>query len=246
MHARSHRPTLAADLRRTYGRLDALTVLTSPDERDYAELLAGTGTRLVRIPNPVPRIPGRGADPAARVIMAAGRLLDQKGFDLLIGAFAPVAERHPDWELRIYGGGRLRADLLRQIDALGLTGRVHLLGRVDGLGPAMAEASIYALSSRYEGFPMVLLEAMSKGLAVAAFDCPNGPADAIEDGVDGRIVPAEDVDALGAALLELVEDEALRRRLGAAAVRAAGRYELKAIGARWDALLADLSRTGAV
>jgi glycosyltransferase involved in cell wall biosynthesis len=93
---------------------------------------------------------------------------------------------------------------------------------------------------------MVLLEAMSKGLAVAAFDCPNGPSDAIEDGVDGRIVAAEDVDALATALLELVEDEALRRRLGAAAVRAAQRYELKAIGARWDALLADVSRAGVV
>jgi glycosyltransferase involved in cell wall biosynthesis len=246
MNAGSHRPRLAADIRRTYGRLDALTVLTSPDERDYAGLLAGTATRLVRIPNPVPRIPGPGADPEAHVIMAAGRLLGQKGFDLLLPAFAPVAERHPDWELRIYGGGRLRKDLTQQIDALGLTGRVHLMGRVDGLGPAMAEASIYALSSRFEGFPMVLLEAMSKGLAVAAFDCPNGPADAIEDGVDGRIVPAEDVDALGAALLALAEDEALRRRLGAAAVRAAQRYKLKAIGARWDALLADLARAGAV
>jgi glycosyltransferase involved in cell wall biosynthesis len=89
---------------------------------------------------------------------------------------------------------------------------------------------------------MVLLEAMSKGLAVAAFDCPNGPADAIEDGVDGRIVPAEDVRALGDALLELVEDESLRRRLGAAAAQTADRYALKGIGARWDALLADLSR----
>jgi glycosyltransferase involved in cell wall biosynthesis len=242
MHAHSHRPRLARDIRATYPRLDALTVLTSPDERDYAELLAGARTRVVRIPNPVPRIPGPGADPAAHVIMAAGRLLPQKGFDLLVDAFAPVAARHPDWELRIYGGGRDRRALLDRIDALGLAGRVRLMGRVDGLGPAMAEASIYALSSRFEGFPMVLLEAMSKGLAVAAFDCPNGPADAIEDGVDGRIVPAEDVRALGDALLELVEDEALRRRLGAAAARASDRYDLKGIGARWDALLAELSR----
>jgi glycosyltransferase involved in cell wall biosynthesis len=246
MHADAHRPRLTADIRRTYAGLDAMTVLTSPDERAYGEILAGTRTAVVRIPNPVPRIPGPGADPQARVILAAGRLTQQKGFDLLIEAFKPVAERHPDWELRIYGGGSHRDALAARIERGGLVGRARLMGVVDGLGPAMAGASIYALSSRFEGFPMVLLEAMSKGLAVAAFDCPNGPADAIEDGVDGRIVPAEDVEALGAALLELVEDEALRQRLGAAAVHAAQRYELQAIGARWDALLADLARAGAV
>jgi glycosyltransferase involved in cell wall biosynthesis len=246
MHARAHRPRLRADIRRTYPRLEAMTVLTSPDEGAYGEILAGARTRLVRIPNPVPRIPGPGADPQARVILAAGRLTQQKGFDLLIDAFGPVAERHPDWELRIYGGGSHRKALAAQIERAGLAGRARLMGVVDGLGPAMSEASVYALSSRFEGFPMVLLEAMSKGLAVAAFDCPNGPSDAIEDGVDGRIVGPEDVPALTAALLELVEDEALRRRLGAAAVRTATRYELAAIGARWDALLAELSGAGAV
>jgi glycosyltransferase involved in cell wall biosynthesis len=240
MHAEAHRPRLAADLRRALPRLDAMTVLTSPDERAYAQRLAGARTRLVRIPNPVPPVPGAGADPDARVVMAAGRLTPQKGFDLLIPAFAPVAARHPGWELRIYGGGRLRRPLLALAAEHGIEDRVRLMGRTKGLGPAMAQASVYALSSRFEGFPMVLLEAMSKGLAVAAFDCPNGPADAIEDGVNGRLVPAEDVAALSAALLALVEDPQARRRMGAAARGAAERYDLAAIGARWDALLATL------
>jgi len=240
MHARSHRPRLAGDLRRTYPRLDAVTVLTTADERDYARVLAGGRTRLVRIPNPVPRLPGAKADPEAPVIMAAGRLTAQKGFDLLVDAFAPVAERHPRWELRIYGGGSQRDRLAAQVAERGLEGRVRLMGRVDGLGEAMAEASVYALSSRFEGFPMVLLEAMSTGLAVAAFDCPNGPADAIEDGANGLLVAAQDVPALSAALLALVEDAQLRRRLGAAARATAERYDLATIGARWDALLATL------
>jgi glycosyltransferase involved in cell wall biosynthesis len=244
MHARAHRPRLTADMRRAYGRLDVLTVLTTPDERDYRRLLDAASTRVVRIPNPVPPLGGGPADPGAEVVLAAGRLTPQKGFELLVDAFAPVAERHPRWELRIYGSGPLHDELERLIAARGLQGRARLMGRTADLGEAMAQASVYALSSRFEGFPMVLLEAMSKGLAVVSFDCPNGPADAIEDGRDGVLVPPEDASALAAALLALVEDPRRRERLGAAARAAAGRYSLGAIGARWDALLAELRPPG--
>ena len=126
----AHRPALAADVRRRYRALDALVVLTEGDREDYA----GLARRVVRIPNPTPASPGGRATLEAPVIAAAGRLTTQKGFDLLIAAFAPLARRHPDWTLRIHGGGPDRAALEAQIAALGLAGRVELTGQVRRLG----------------------------------------------------------------------------------------------------------------
>ena len=98
------------------------------------------------------------------------------------------------------------------------------------------------LSSRYEGFPLVLVEAMSKGMAVVAFDCPTGPADIVDDHRNGLLVPAKDVEGLTAAMTEMVEDEELRRRCGAAAVETARDYTMAAIGPRWDEMLQALVR----
>ncbi len=101
----------------------------------------------------------------------------------------------------------------------------------------MAQASIYALSSRFEGFPLVLVEAMSKGMACVAFDCPTGPGDIIDDHRNGLLVPAKDVEGLTAALMEMVEDEELRRRCGDAALETAREYTMAAIGPKWDEML---------
>jgi glycosyltransferase involved in cell wall biosynthesis len=105
----------------------------------------------------------------------------------------------------------------------------------------MTEASIFALSSRFEGFPMVLLEAMSVGLPVVSFDCPTGPREIVEDGRNGLLVPEADVDALAAALIRMIEDDELRRRCSKGALETAERYSIEAIGARWDELIEWLS-----
>jgi glycosyltransferase involved in cell wall biosynthesis len=235
MNAGAHLPGITRAIRRHYGGLDALAVLTEADERDYRALLPGT--RVVRIPNAVPGLPGPVASPDAKVIVAAGRLNRQKGFDLLLTAFAPVAAAHPEWQLRIYGRGRERAALRAQIEAAGLYEQAFLMGPAERLGEELAKGSVFVLSSRFEGFGIVLVEAMGKGLAAVSFDCPRGPGEIVTDGRDGVLVPDGDVAALSRALLAVIEDPERRARLAAAGRETARRYAPAAIGARWRTLL---------
>ncbi|MGH3091203.1 MAG: glycosyltransferase, partial [Gaiellaceae bacterium] len=128
------------------------------------------------------------------------------------------------------------------VEEEGLSEVVELPGPQD-LAREMAEASIFVLSSRFEGFPVALLEAMSKGMAVVSFDCPTGPAELVDDHRNGLLVPPRQVDALAAAMLELVEDDDLRRRCGPAALETAQDYRMESIGPRWEALLAELTQS---
>ena len=212
--------------------------MTKGDARDYGGLPGGPRVEL--IPNSVPELDGGVSAQDAPLVVAAGRLNRQKGFDLLVRAWKPVAERHPDWRLRIYGGGVEKAALEREIAALGVGGSVELAGRTKRLGAAMAEASLFAFSSRFEGFGLVLVEAMGKGLPVVSFDCPRGPSDIVSDGEDGRLVPPKDVDAFADALMELIEDPNRRRAMAAAARLKARRYALEEITPRWERLLEEL------
>jgi glycosyltransferase involved in cell wall biosynthesis len=240
MNFAQYDPGITGAMHSVYRRLDALTVLTNGDLEDWSRVLAGSGTRVVRIPNAVSPLSGGLADPTSRMVVAAGRLTNQKGFDRLIPAFEQVVRAHPDWSLRIYGSGSHRARLQRQILERGLYNDIRLMGSASSMGEELAKASVYVMSSRFEGFPMVLLEAMSKGLAVVSFDCPRGPADLITPGEDGLLVPNGDVDGLAGGLLQVVEDEELRRRMGAAALRTAARYDVEAVGRQWDRLLSEL------
>ncbi|GAA3138601.1 hypothetical protein GCM10010466_31940 [Planomonospora alba] len=243
MNLATHPGTVRAEIARHYGRLDALAVLTGTDRRDYQRLLPGTP--VVRIPNAVPDLAGR--RPAAhdtRLVVAAGRLTAQKGFDLLVQAFARVVRDHPDWRLRIYGSGTKKAELRALIDELGVGGNVALMGRTDRLPDRLAEASLYVLSSRFEGLPMVMIEAMAHGLPVVAFDCPTGPADVLTDGVDGLLVPAGDVEALAAGIGRLIRDGELRRRMGAAARETVRDYAPDAVMPLWENLFAEHLGTG--
>jgi glycosyltransferase involved in cell wall biosynthesis len=240
MHLKKHGPELQASFERLYPRLDAMVTLTEGDAEEYRDLLGPVG-RVHSIPNAVPDVGGVRAahHPDTKVVVAAGRLTRQKGFDRLVAAWAVVARKHPDWKLDIYGAGDQQS-LQARIDKRGLTDVITLRGFTSDPYPRFAEAAIYAMSSRSEGFPMVLLEAMGCGLPLVSFDCPTGPADIIEDGRNGLLVPDGNVKALGAALNRLIEDPDLRRQMGAAGAEMAKQYEPDQIAARWERLFEDL------
>ena len=242
MHLSSHKKPIRRAMKRLYSRLDAFVVLTEGGLRDYEKHLNGKA-ELRLIPNSA-RDLGEPADLSAKTVLAAGRLTKQKGFDMLLPAWAQVAPKHPDWRLRICGEGALRKQLEAQIEELGLADSVALPGACD-MDEAMGNASIFVMSSRFEGFPLILIEAMSKAMAVVSFDCPTGPADVIDTGRNGILVPFRDVDALARGILDLIEDEDLRRRCGSAAADTARYYRIENIGSMWDELFAELGAPGA-
>lgn len=241
MNLSTHRPGVRRAIAAHYGRLDALVALTDRDLEDYRAAL-DEHPLLMAIPNAAPAIDGPRSNESARTVVAAGRLTRQKAFAVLIEAFAKVCEARPDWRLVIYGRGPRQLHLYKAIAQFGVAANVTLAGAVSNLETAMAEASIFALSSRFEGFPMVLLEAMSVGLPVVSFDCPTGPREIVESGRNGLLVPNGDVDALAASLLEMIEDDELRRRCSQGALETAERYSLAVIGQRWEELIERLSR----
>jgi glycosyltransferase involved in cell wall biosynthesis len=241
MNLSKHNKALRKTMRRLYPHLDALVVLTEQDREAYGKLLNG-GLELHRIPNTVRPLPGAKADLAAKTVYAAGRFRYQKGFELLIPAWAETAKAHPDWHLRLRGRGHLESRFRGLIEQYGLEDSVTIEGPAEDIGSDMAEASVFVLSSRFEGFPLILLEAMSKGMGVVSFDCPTGPADIVDDHRNGLLVPHQDVEGLSRAIREIVEDEELRRRMASAAIETAEEYTIEAIGPQWEELLEALSR----
>ncbi len=201
-----------------------------------------TRARAHVISNPI-EIPPFSDSGGRRVLAAVGRLTEQKGFDLLIEAFAGVADRHPEWRLRIWGEGELRKPLERQVACLGLGDRIELPGNSDSTATWTSGAEAFVFSSRYEGFGNALAEAAAAGLPVVSFDCPFGPSDIIDHGRTGLLVPAGDVSALAEALDRLLGDADLRQRLGREARIDMARFDLDAVMARWDSVVEQAVRT---
>ncbi|MBL3668264.1 glycosyltransferase family 4 protein [Streptomyces sp. M2CJ-2] len=220
----NHPPKLRTALRRAYRRLDVLTTVTEADADAYRRKMRLPGVRVEALPNSVPDPGLPAADGTAKLVIAAGRLTPVKRYDLIIEAFARVAAEYPDWQLRIYGKGVEQAGLRRLIESLGLWNNVFLMGSATPMEAEWVKGSIGVAASDFESFGMTIVEAMRCGLPVVSTDCPYGPGEIIKDGVDGRLVPVGDATALGAALLDLVRDDELRRRMGGAALDNARRY----------------------
>jgi GalNAc-alpha-(1->4)-GalNAc-alpha-(1->3)-diNAcBac-PP-undecaprenol alpha-1,4-N-acetyl-D-galactosaminyltransferase len=223
--------------RRVYPRAATVVNLTQQATEWSREHLGLT--RTATIPNPVLPPPVRKTPNQAtsRLVVAAGRLVDQKRFDLLIGAFALVSPAHPDWRLVIYGEGANRHLLEQQIQAAGLSGRISLPGWAKALSERMAQGEFFVLSSEYEGFGNVIVEALAVGLPVVSFDCPSGPGEIIRHEVDGLLAPPLDVPALAAAMGRLMADDGLRARFSARAPEALERFSLARTLGLWDECL---------
>ncbi|MFW6694420.1 glycosyltransferase family 4 protein [Streptomyces sp. MAR4 CNX-425] len=239
-----HRHRLSSELGFRYRLLDAVTTVTEADARAYRTRLRLPGVRIEAVPNSVPKPDIAPADGSGKVVVAAGRLTRVKRYDLLVEAFAKVVAARPDWSLRIYGSGdrtgNERGALTELIADRQLEKHVYLMGNAHPLEPEWVKGSIAAVTSDKESFGMTIVEAMRCGLPTVATDCPHGPGEIIKDGVDGRLVPVGDADAVADALLELIEDDDLRRRTGAAALTASARFDPARIAARHEALFTEL------
>ena len=228
----------------TYRRASAIVVQTEASGRVIDPWLR---RRTIAIPNPVlepepPLAAGPVGGEEPHLVVALGRLVDQKGFDLLIEAFATVVRRVPDARLEIWGDGPEREALAAAIEARGLAEHVTLAGATRQPQAALARSEVFVLSSRIEGFPNVLIEAMALGRPVVAFDCTFGPAEIVRHGVDGLLVPVGDVDGLAAAVVRLLSEPETRTAMGQRAVEVRGRFAPGAILDRWMRLAQATSR----
>jgi glycosyltransferase involved in cell wall biosynthesis len=225
-----------------YPQAKYLTVLTE----EAAPYFSGFMDNRVRVmPNPIatafrPAQDGAVTQPkCGRTLLAMGRLAYEKGFDLLLQAFALVATRHPAWCLQIWGEGESRLQLEHNVSTLGLTDRVQFCGFTKTPFEVMRQADLFVVPSRCEGFSNVLAEAMACGLPVVSFDCPSGPRHIIKDGIDGVLVAPQDVRAMAETLERLMGDENERRRLAANAPKVVERFGIEKVMRSWEQLVAE-------
>ncbi|MBQ9648986.1 MAG: glycosyltransferase family 4 protein [Prevotella sp.] len=217
-------------------RLDQLVVLTEKSKASWPEL-----SNVTVIPDPIPiqvewEVGSDEYGVKAKRVVTIGRYAYQKGYDLLLQAWAEVEKQYPDWTLDIYGQGN-QTSYRQLMTELGVdTERCHLNGPVKDVVEAYREGSIFVLSSRFEGFGLVLVEAMACGLPVISFDCPAGPDEIITDGVDGLLAPSGDVHALAEKIMTLMADKDLRQRLAKQARQTARRYEMASLANQWQRL----------
>jgi glycosyltransferase involved in cell wall biosynthesis len=223
-------------------RLAAALVVPSDEMRSWAQRLVG-GRRAWVVQNPIgieSLKQARRSDRSRRRVVAMGRVVPQKGFDLLLDAFGRCANAQPAWDLVVYGDGFDRRELQALALRMGLGDRVTFAGHADDAAAAFVEGDLFVLSSRWEAFPNVLAEAMACALPAIAFDCRFGPRSIIRPGVDGVLVRDGDVDALAEAMLALMNDDGMRRRFAERAVEVCSRFSPEAIGIVWDGVVSSV------
>lgn len=212
-------------------RLDRFVVLTEEDKASWTEL-----ENVEVIPDPLAFVIDKVSPLTNKRVIAVGRYVYQKGFDLLLHAWAKMEKQHPDWELAIYGMGD-RTPYEQIVEELHIDrNRCHLNGSTDDIKREYLNSSLFVFSSRFEGFGMVLIEAMACGLPVISFDCPCGPKDIVRHQEDGLLVPSGDITLLANAMSQLMSDDTLRRNMANKAVVNVRRYQLDVITQKWKTL----------
>lgn len=230
-------PIWGALRRWAYPRSAGLVTMTKGAMRYFT---ASMRVKATVIPNPATLPEGplpRTSD--GRTIGAVGRLVDQKGFDLLLDAFARATPQIPDWNLVIWGEGADRAALEQQRGNLGLDGKVALPGVTERPGEWISRSDMFVFSSRFEGWGLVVGEAMAAGLPVVSFDCEWGPAEMIEDGHSGFLIPNGDVEAMAHSIVTMCQDEELRRRFAEAGRVRMQNFTPDRIFAAWQQVITD-------
>ena len=216
-------------------KLERLVVLTETARADWPEL-----SNVSLIPDPIPFQVDTVSSLSTRRVISIGRYCYEKGNDLLLRAWAKVEKACPDWTLDIYGMGE-QAPYQQLIKELGIdTTRCHLNGSLANVKDEYLAGSVFVLPSRFEGFGLVIIEAMACGVPVVAFDCENGPRSIITDGVDGFLIPPFNIDAYAEKISLLMQDETLRKRMGSNARITASKYDIEIIGQQWKQLFDEL------
>ena len=216
-------------------KLAALVLLTQHDANSWEGF-----TKTVVIPNSLPFYPPHVSSCENKQVIFVGRLNEQKGLEYLIDTWAKVNRKHPDWVLHMYGEGEQKQMLLQMIKEAGLERAVIVHQPTPRIMEKYLESSVFLLTSRFEGLPMVLIEAMACGLPVVSFDCPWGPADIIRDGEDGFLVEYLNTDEAARRVCQLIENPELRKTMGMQARINVQRYNRDVVMKQWTDLFESL------
>lgn len=212
-------------------KLDALVLLTPQDAEDWSGV-----TKTYVIPNSVPFFPKEGSSCENKRAIVVGRYNNAKGYEYLVEAWGIVHEKHPDWMLEIFGSGEMHDDVKRWIEENHLSNTMIMNEPTEKIMEEYHKSSICIISSRYEGFPMVIVESMASGVPCVAFDCPFGPRNIIRDGEDGILVEYLNSQALADNICKLIEDQSLRKQLGHAARKNIQRFTQDEVMKQWTEL----------
>lgn len=221
-------------------KADAIVVLTDEDKRYYQKEVNVKG-KLVRIYNPIEKVKNNYLyNLQSKTIISAGRLVEQKGFDMLVDVAKLVFAKHNDWQWIICGEGENRTELELKIEQYGLAKNVILKGNVNNIQDYYKESALYVLTSRYEGFGLVLTEAKNLGLPCVSFQCPAGPSEIIENGINGYLIKCFDIQEMADKINVLIENVDERKRFSENALIGTEKFDLDKIVRQWEELLLDL------
>ncbi len=231
-------------LQKRYYRRASLVTVPTHSALSFFPLGEGYNTSVMPNPIAVPESPPIESQLYTddRHLLAVGPLIPQKGFDLLIQAFAQICGRHPEWTLTILGEGEMRPELEELQFQLGLEERVYMPGIVKNVDAYIRKADLFALSSRFEGFPMALCEAMACGVPVIASDCLSGPREIIHNGTDGMLVVSENIDAMASGLDLLMSDPVKRQYFSHYAPKVLDRFGLEKVMGMWSSAIKQVTR----